>query len=91
MVERFVDGDPVNPAEEPSPGIEGVKLFEGVDEGILRRVGRRLAIGQKAERDGEQHPLVALDDGIEGTVIAIETSANERGVVSIFVDIHRRI
>ena len=43
-----VDGDAMQPGAEPRLAFEGVEVLEGLDEGLLRDVGRIPGIAQRA-------------------------------------------
>ena len=61
-VEAFVDQNPVDPAEKPAVTIEGLEFLVSLDECVLRGVGGFVVVSQQPERDGEEQPLVALDE-----------------------------
>jgi hypothetical protein len=82
LVERLVDGDPVDPAEELVAGIVFVELLGDLEEYDLGDVVGVLCAAQYPERGVVQGPLVANDKCDESVPIAV-TEALQQGPIGV--------
>ena len=71
-VATFVHGNAMEPGSEARLAAEAAKALEGVDEGALGGLVCRVVVAQHAPGQGMDAPLVALDEGFEGRLVARE-------------------
>ena len=64
--------------------------FERPDERCLRGIGRIRVAAQNPERYPEKHPLVTVDQDLEGLGLTRERPRHEGGVVWVLHEIHCR-
>ena len=72
VIQRFVDRDPVHPAEESVLPVEGTEVLVRLQKDGLRDIPRVFPVPYHPERNVEQHPLVAVDQLPECPPITIQ-------------------
>ena len=70
VVQRAVAGDPVQPGPGVDRPVVGADRVEGGGEDLLQHVLRVLLRAEHVAAEGEQARLVALDERLEGAVMA---------------------
>src|SRR6185369_16973952 len=89
LVERLVDGDPIDPAEELVAGIVFIQLLGDPEEYDLSDVIGVLCAAQYPERGVVERPLVADDQRSEGIPIAV-TEALQQGLIGVIAHKYTR-
>ena len=71
MVEAAVAGDPIEPRADGDRALVGEHRAVGVDEDLLEDVLGVLGGAQHLAAEAEQARLVALDECVEGVLVAV--------------------
>ena len=76
-----IDDDAVDPGAERSVSPETSELAVDLEKDLLSHVGRLVVAPEQAVGQVENHVLITLDELIEGTVVALETTLDERCLI----------
>ena len=81
VVEAAVAGDPVEPGPHSDLALVGDHRVVGGDEDLLEHVLGVLGRAQHLAAEAQQARLVALDERLEGVLVAAPGQGDEGGVV----------
>ena len=81
MVVASIDGDPVEPGGERRPWPESPDRKIGFEKNFLGQVLHVLPSPKKAPDDGEDPTVMQLEQGLEGSMVALLRPLDEPGLL----------